>query len=98
METDVEVCLFSLKYTTFIEVSDSYTFNAVTTLKGGSGLYTVPVVKEECINHVSKQLENCLRNLKKDLKVSVQTKKGKTMMRSQLAGKLDRFHCFDTIL
>jgi hypothetical protein len=44
-------------------------------------------VKEECVNHVSKRLGTRLRNLKKDLRRPVTTKKGKVIQRSLLGGQ-----------
>jgi hypothetical protein len=76
-----------LQYKTFIGDGDSSAFNAVSQLHDGRGPYDTPVVKEECINHISKRLGTRLRNLKKNLRVSVTTKKGKTVQRSLLAGK-----------
>jgi hypothetical protein len=70
------------RYTTFVGDGDSSAFNAVKALNGGAGPYPVPVVKEECVNHVCKRLGTRLRNLKKDLRRPVTTKTGKIIQRS----------------
>jgi hypothetical protein len=69
------------RYSTFVGDGDSSAFNAVKALD----LY--PVVKEECVNHVSKRLGTRLRNLKKDLKRPVTTKRGKIVQRSVMGGR-----------
>ena len=76
------------RYRTFVGDGDSSAFDAVMALNGGMGPYQEPVLKEECVNHVSKRVGTRLRNLKKDLRVQVKTKAGKTIMRSLLAGAL----------
>jgi hypothetical protein len=75
------------RYTTFVGDGDSSAFNAVKALNGGAGPYPVPVVKEECVNHVCKRLGTRLRNLKKDLRRPVTTKTGKIIQRSVLGGQ-----------
>jgi hypothetical protein len=90
METEAARRLWSrsvargYRYTSFVGDGDSSAFNAVKELNPYPG---VTVVKEECLNHVSKRLGSRLRNLKKNLKVPVTTKKGKIIQRSVLAGK-----------
>ena len=72
----------------FVGDGDSTAYNAVTELNNKQGPYTdVQVVKEECINHVSKRIGTRLRQTKKDTRVDVVTKKGKTMRRSVLGGQ-----------
>lgn len=75
------------RYTTFIGDGDSSAFNAVCALNDGAEPYTVPVVKEECLNHVSKRLGTRLRNLKRDMRQPVKTKTGKSILRSRLGGQ-----------
>lgn len=75
------------RYTTFIGDGDCAAYNAVSALNNGRGPYTTPVVKEECVNHVAKRIGTRLRNLKKDTREAQTTRKGKTVMRSRLAGK-----------
>ena len=56
----------------------------------GAGPYPVPVVKDECVNHVSKRLVTRvtrLRKLKGSMKASTQTHARKTIQQSALAGK-----------
>jgi hypothetical protein len=74
------------RYITFVGDGDSSAFNAVKALNDGAGPYPDPVLKEECLNHVSKRLGTRLRNLKKDLRKPVTTKTGKIMQRSVLGG------------
>ncbi|KAK3889782.1 hypothetical protein Pcinc_006343 [Petrolisthes cinctipes] len=71
-----------LRYTTFVGDGDSSTYKAVKDLNP----YDVPVVKEECVNHVSKRLGTRLRKLKKELSTSITTKTGKEVRRSVLGG------------
>ena len=68
------------RYTSFVGDADSSTYNTITALNGGRGPYSVPVIKEECINHVSKRLGTRLRKLKKDLRVAKETKTEKTRL------------------
>ena len=75
------------RYITFVGDGDSASFNAVTALNDGDGPYSVPVVKEECVNHVAKRLGTRLCRLKDSLKIPTQTKGVKTAHRSALAGK-----------
>ena len=72
------------RYTTFIGDGDARTYNTITYLNGGSGPYSVPVIKEECINHVSKRLGTHLQKLKMDLRVAQETKTGNTRLVSQM--------------
>ena len=74
------------RYITFVSDGDSSAFKAVRALNDGRGPYTVPVVKEECVNHVSKRLGTRLCKLKDSLKVPTTTKKGKIVQRSRLGG------------
>ena len=71
-----------LRYTTFVGDGDSSTYKAVKDLNP----YDVPVLKEECVNHVSKRLGTRLRKLKKELSMSITTKTGKEVRRSVLGG------------
>ena len=93
METKGAVHLWSrsegygLRYTNFLGDGDSSAFNAISRLHGGEGPYSVPVVKEECLNHVSKCLGTHLRKLKGGLKVDDTMKASKPIRRSLLAGK-----------
>ena len=95
METEAAIRLWSrseargYRYVTFVGDGDSSAFNAVCAMNDGEGPYSVPVVKEECVNHVSKRLGTRLRKLKDTLKTSVVTKKGKEVQRSALAGRGD---------
>lgn len=67
METEGAVRLWSrstehnLKYETFIGDGDSSAYKAVCKLNDGRGPYDVAVIKEECINHVSKRIGARLR-------------------------------------
>ena len=54
-------------------------------IRNGRGPFDVPVVKEECVNHVSMRLGTRLRKLKAELKVDQVTKAAKHI-RSLLAG------------
>lgn len=75
-------------YTVFVGDGDSTAYNAVAQLNNKQGPYTdVQVVKEECINHISKRMGTRLRQIKKDTRVDVVTKKGKTIRRSVLGGQ-----------
>ena len=93
MEPEAAVRLWSrseqlgYRYVTFVGDGDSASFNAVTALNDGDGPYSVPVVKEKCVNHMAKRLGTRLRRLKDSLKIPTQTKGGKTVHRSALAGK-----------
>ena len=53
-------------------------------MNGGAEPYSVPVIKEECINHVSKRLGTHLRNLKNNMRVATKTKTGKMHLVSLL--------------
>lgn len=76
------------RYTTFVGDGDSATYNAVCAFNDGAGPYlAAQVVKEECVNHVAKRMGTRLRQLKKDVREVQQTKKGKSVMRSRLAGR-----------
>ena len=50
-----------LRYTGFLSDGDSKAYNAVVKLD----VYDVPIVKEECVNHVHKRMGTALRNLTK---------------------------------
>lgn len=73
MEAHSAVVLWSrseskrLRYTVFVGDGDSSAYSAICALNNGNGPYgqEFPVVKEECINHVSKRLGTRLRTLKK---------------------------------
>lgn len=58
-----------LRYVAFVGEGDSAAHKAVCSLNSGDGPYGTdyPVVKEECLNHVSKRLGIRLRTLKKKL-------------------------------
>lgn len=77
-----------LRYVVFVGDGDSAAHKAVCSMNNGNGPYgsDCPVVKEECLNHVSKRLGTRLRGLKKKLAEPVETKSGKITMRSKLAG------------
>ena len=75
-----------MKYVTFVGDGDSSAHSAVMALNDGQGPYDVPVIKEECINHVSKRLGTRLRKLKKETSEVITTKTGKQMKRSVLGG------------
>lgn len=52
-------------YTTFVDDGDSSTYNAVCNQNSGCDPYdNVTVVREECLNHVSKHLGSRLRKMK----------------------------------
>lgn len=70
-------------YTTFIGDGDSSAFNTVSALNDGKGPYNVTVIKEECVNHVSKRLGTRLHKLKKEQVTVTTTKTGKVMRRSE---------------
>ena len=76
-----------LRYTTFVSDGDSSAYNSVIGLHNGEGPYSKKVVKEECVNHISKRLGTRLRLLKKTTTEKVVTKTGKNLKKSQLAGK-----------
>ena len=44
------------RYSTFIGDRDCAIYNAICALNDGAGPYTTPVVKEECLNHVSQRI------------------------------------------
>ena len=75
------------RYSTFIGDGDCATYNAICALNDCAGPFTTPVVKDECLNHVSKRIGTRLQNLKKDTLVTTTTAKGRTVMRSRLAEK-----------
>ena len=58
------------RYLTFIGHGGCNNYNTITCLNGGRGPYSEPVIKEECLNQVSKRLGKYLRKLKKDLHVA----------------------------
>ena len=73
------------RYLTFIGNGDTNTYGTITGLNGGRGPYSVPVKKEECLNHVSKRLGMHLRKLKKDLRVPTEAaSSGRIRMQSIL--------------
>ena len=74
------------RYTSFIGDGDCATYNAICDINDGADPYTTPVVKEECLNHVSKRVGTRLRNLKKDMRVATTTATVRTVMQSRLAG------------
>lgn len=76
----------SFHYVAFVGDGDSAACKAVCALNDGKGPYNIHVKKEECINHVSKRMGTRLRKIKRENVTAVQTKKGKTIMRSQLGG------------
>lgn len=92
MEAEAASCLWRcltqhcLRYTTFIGDGDSSTYNTICALNEGQGPYDVPIIKEECVNHVSKQLGTCLCKLKQEDVMIITTKTGKTQRRSELGG------------
>jgi hypothetical protein len=77
-----------LRYVTFLSDGDSSAFIGVNDLNDGKGPYEVPVVKEDCINHVTKRFGSRLRALKSKTKVLTTTRAGKQVMRSAYAGGL----------
>lgn len=79
---------YKLRYVVFVGDGDSAAHKAVCSMNNGNGPYgpNYPVVKEECLNHVSKRLGTRLRGLKKKLAEPVQTKSGKVTMKSKLGG------------
>lgn len=91
METEGAVRLWSrstdihLRYATFVGDRDSSSYKAICELNDGRGLYDIPVIKEECINHVSKRMGTRLRKIKEASEI-ITTKTGKKMRRSVLGG------------
>ena len=85
LECEAATCLWNrsqalgLQYTTFVGDGDCNTHKAIQNLNDGNGLYGVPVVKEESLNHVSKRLGTRLRALKKNMRISQPTKTGKNI-------------------
>lgn len=77
---------YKMRFTTFVGDGDSSAYNAVCGLNDGKGPYEVPVIKEECVNHVSKRMGARLRKLKKEEYEVITTKTGKKMKRSLLGG------------
>lgn len=77
-----------LRYVIFVGYGDFAAHKAVCTMNDGNGPYgfNYPVVKEECLNHVSKRLGTRLRGLKKKLAEPVEGKSGKIIMKSKLGG------------
>ena len=70
---------YNMGYMTFVGDGDSSAYNAVCQVNGGKGFYTVPVVKEECVNHVSKRIGKRLRKIKKKIETNNQNwKENKT--------------------
>lgn len=92
MEAEIAVRIWSrssqykMRFTTFVGDSDSSAYNAVCRLNGGRGPYEVPVVKKECVNHVSKMMRTRLRKVKKEAYETITTKAGKKIKRSILGG------------
>lgn len=58
---------YKLRYTTFISDGDSVAYNSVRQMNNNNGPYSVPVIKEECVNHIAKRLGTRLRQIKKTL-------------------------------
>ena len=56
-----------LRYTGFLSDGDSKAYTAVVKLD----VYDVPIVKEECVNHVHKRMGTALRNLTKQKRLGV---------------------------
>lgn len=75
------------RYKVFVGDGDSSAFNSVAEMNDGEGPYSIPVKKEECLNHVGKRLGTRLRKMKASLKHETTTKAGKNVFRSTLAGK-----------
>ena len=57
--------LYNLRYTQVISNGDSKTFSLLTE----QNLYSVPILKLECVGHVQKRLDTWLRQLKKEKKL-----------------------------
>lgn len=68
-----------LRYTVLVGDGDCNIPNAICNLNGSSGPYSVPVMQEECLNHVSKRLGTRLHTLKKNMRISQPTKMGKNI-------------------
>ena len=80
---------YNFRYVTFVGDGDSASYKAVTEMNNGEGPYAdddIPVVKEECINHVHKRMGTRLRRLKTEASDMIRTRTGR-MQRSRLGGK-----------
>lgn len=67
-----------MRYTTFIGDGDSASHKALMQLNCNKGPYSIPVVKEHCVNHVAKRLGTRLRKLKSEYVEVKKTKTGTT--------------------
>lgn len=54
-----------MRFTAFVGDGDSSACNNLCKLNGRKGPYTVPVAKEECVNHVSKRIGTRMHKIKK---------------------------------
>ncbi|XP_075742739.1 uncharacterized protein LOC142796312 [Rhipicephalus microplus] len=93
MEVEAAVTLFSrslskhnLRYTTIVSDGDSATFSA---LQQDNVYGLVPIVKEECLNHVRKRMGTALRNL---VQKSEQALGGKGRLTKALIDKLTDYY------
>lgn len=93
MEVEAAVTLFSrslskhnLRYTTIVSDGDSATFSA---LQQENVYGLVPIVKEECLNHVRKRMGTALRNL---VQKSEQALGGKGRLTKALIDKLTDYY------
>lgn len=77
---------YQLQYVTLVSDGDASTYKTLCSLNNGSGPYNVQLVKEECINHVSKRMGTRPRKLKKDASTEYTTRTGRKMRRSLLGG------------
>lgn len=76
------------RYVTFLGDGDTASHKAVCSMNEGKGPYEdTTVTKEECINHIQKQMGTRLRKLKDELKEEKTTKSGKIIKRSLVSGK-----------
>ena len=57
---------YNMRFTIYISNGDSSAYSAVCRLNDGRGPYEVPIIKEECENHVNKRMGARLRKLKKE--------------------------------
>lgn len=76
-----------MTYVVFVGDGDAKTFIALQEMNNNTGPYGIPVVKEECVNHLGKRLCTRLRKLKSDLHEVTATKTGRPMKNSLLGGK-----------
>lgn len=70
---------------TIVGEGNSSAYNAVCALNDGQGQYDVPVLKEECINHVCKRMGTRLHKFKRE-DFTISTKTERQMKRSVLGG------------